>query len=175
MRKRRLAWILLLAALLLPPACGALETEAETEPYSEPYHLREPIDEALYPRVEGIKACFDAWKELDGFPLAGEAYFYISHSSSASDPGQIDLLAYDDAGNGLVMLSQFPQLDGYELYACSHGTYDTRNEVYAAIKAGMGFFYELEGGLVIPALMDGEENPEYAVLHEQWVEMKNGG
>lgn len=53
--------------------------------------------------------------------------------------------------------------------------YDTRNEVYAAVKAGMGFFYELESCLVIPALMDGEENPEYAVLHEQWVEMKNGG
>ena len=172
MGKRRLAWIL--AALLLLCSCGAEEAE-KTESFSEPYHLREPVDEAMMPRVEGIKACFDAWKELDGFLLTGEVSFYIEHRSSASDPGQISLLGYDDAGNGLTMLSQHPPLDGYELYACSCGTYDARNEVYAAARAGMGFFYELESGLVIPALIDGEENPEYAVLHEQWVDMKNGG
>ena len=176
MWKRRLEWVLLLAAFLLLPACGGQDAEEEeSDSYSEPYHLREPVDEAMMPRVEGIKACFDAWKELDGFPLTGEVSFYIEHKSSASDPGQIGLLGYDDAGNGLTMLSQHPPLDGYELYACSYGTYDARNEVYAAAKVSMGFFYELERGLVLPALIDGEENPEYVVLHEQWVDMKNGG
>ena len=174
MRIRRLAWIL--AALLLLISCGEQEARVEgSDSYPEPYHLREPVDEAMMPRVEGIKACFDVWKETDGFPLTGGDHFYIGQRSSASDPGQIHLLAYDDAGNGLTMLSQHPQLDGYEHYACSYGTYDARNEVYAAAKAGMSFFYELESGVVIPALTGGEENPEYAVLHEHWVSMKNGG
>ena len=174
MRIRRLAWIL--AALLLLISCGEQEARVEeSDSYPEPYHLREPVDEALMPRVEGIKACFDAWKELDGFPLTGEVSFYIEHRSSAGDPGQINLLAYDDEGGGLTMVSQHPQLEGYELYACSCGTYDARNEVFAAAKAGMGFFYELESGAAIPALIDGEENPEYAGLHERWAVMKNGG
>lgn len=174
MQKRRQAWIL--AALLLLSSCGAPEAE-ETESYSEPYHLRQPVDEALYPRVEGIKACFDAWREMDGFPLTGgdEDHFYIEHRSSMSDPGQIQLLAYDEAGNGLVMLSQVPQLDGYELYASSYGTYDAGNEVYAAAKVSLSFFYELESGQVIPSLTGGEENPEYVERNEQWLTLKNGG
>ena len=86
---RRLTWILL-AALLLLTSCGEQEARVEeSDSYPEPYHLREPVDEAMMPRVEGIKACFDVWKETDGFPLTGGDHFYIEHRSSASDPGQI--------------------------------------------------------------------------------------
>lgn len=174
MRTRRPAWIL--AVLLLLSSCGGQEVRREEpDTYPEPYHLREPVDEAMMPRVEGIKACFDAWAEAEDFPLTGEVSFYIKHPFSASDPGEIILLGYDDAGNGLTMLSQHPPLDGYELYACSYGTYDARTEVFAVAKVGVGFFYELESGLVIPSMIDGEENPEYAELHEQWRTLKNGG
>ena len=173
MRKRPLAWIL--AALLLSSCGGQEAREEEPDTYPEPYHLREPVDEAYLPRVEGAKTCFDAWAEAEDFPLTGEVSFYIEHRFSASDPGEIILLGYDDAGNGLTMLSQHPPLDGYELYACSYGTYDARSEVYAVAKVGMSFFYELESGQVIPSMIDGEENPEFVELHEQWRTLKNGG
>lgn len=65
MRKK---WIWLLLAFLPLSACGAdLEAQEEdaeeSDPFGETYHLRDPIENGMIPRVEGIKACFDAMKE----------------------------------------------------------------------------------------------------------------
>lgn len=178
---RKIKWGWLLAALLLS-ACGAepeqqTESELESDSFYEMYHLKEPVADELRSRVEGIKACFDALKLRDTYPLSGDEdeTFSIECRPSPDDPGMISLFAYDKEGNALWILSQSPALDGYEYYASSYGTYNAASQVFAATNVGACFYYETETGRVIGAYTYDERDPEYDELYEQWIAAKNGG
>lgn len=152
-------WIWPLLAFLLLSACGAGPQEEESDSFDETCHLRAPVEDGVIPRVEGIKACFDAVKERGAAPLSGEENetFHIECSPSSDDSGKISLFASDKAGNSLSILSQNPVLgSGHGSYAASYGTYDAASQAIGAYASG------------------GKE-PEYDAIKAQWLAAKDGG
>lgn len=135
----------------------------ETDPFYETYHLTEPIDDALRPCVIGAKACLDY--------MVGETPYEFTIRTDSQGCG---LLAYNDEGKGISILSQIPMPDGtYQVYASTEGTYDA---VKGFLATGFStcFFYETETARLIPSYIGSTENPEYNDLYDRWMNEKNG-
>jgi len=145
-------------------------TESEEDPFYEAYHVAEPMDDSMRPRIVGIKACLD-W-------LVGEdAYeFSIRRALGIDPPEMISLLAYNDQGDAIVLLSQAPMPDGsYETYSTTLGTYDLETNTFVATEVSICFFYETATGRVIPSCIGEDRCEEYDELNARWQEVKNGG
>lgn len=168
---RILKWTVVAAAVLLLTACGVRTEHYPPEnvggdSFYEQYHLTKPVEDELQERVIGIKACLD-WM------VGGEAYeFRVKPETD----GTISLLAYNEEGEGISILSQIPMPDGsYEVYSSTVGTYDVAVKGFVATSFSTCFFYETETGRVIPSYIDREKNPEYEDLYDHWMAEKDGG